>query len=746
VPETAKQIHRNPPGVSALEQVSGSRLRHVSPEATRASENNNNTPKYMHKTLRLLAISALGVLAAVRQSPAESRTVSPGPILSLSLSNQTPVVLLAASPGARCVVEFSADLRLWTPLSTNLVARHPVAVVDRFAGDASKRFYRAVVIEELGYVPGEMLLRWKPTATLAEADEACLMVPMEFQEEILTRAMSESGADGIMLVTTEEPVEEVAAFLREQPAVDFAEPNWVVRCDAVPNDPLYRNATLWGMYGDSSQPANSFGSQAAEAWAAGYTGSRSVVVGIIDAGMDISHPDLAANIWRNPFEIPNNGRDDDGNGYVDDVNGWDFFNNDKTVFDGALENSHGTHVAGTIGAVGNNGIGVAGANWQVSMISGKFLGPLGMGTLDNAIKAVDYFTDLKRRHGINIVALNNSWGGGNYSQALHEAILRAAKANILFVAAAGNEAWDNDLAPRYPAGYDTTVRTSGEAAASYDAVISVAAIAADGSLAAFSNTGSRSVDIAAPGVGVVSCLPGSAYGSMNGTSMATPHVTGALALYYSTHPGVSPQHARAALLNAAQPTPSLTGKCATQGRLDLSTVIGPPAGSPPAAPSGLAVALNEPNRVQLRWSDNSANELAFGVQRSVDGINFTTIGTVGPSATSYSDPTVLAGVRYWYRVFAQSMYGDSHFSNSADVTPPVGETYGGRLIYVDASYQGATQNGSSTRPYRTLVRAYSAAKSGDRISVRAGSYPETLSLTKRIRLEAEGGVARLGAR
>ena len=209
-----------------------------------------------------------------------------------------------------------------------------------------------------------------------------------------------------------------------------------MQSEASSNDPGVGSGSLWGRYGESSSPANAYGSQAAEAWSRGYTGSDSVVVGIIDEGYQNTHPDLIGNAATNPGEIAANGIDDDGNGYVDDLYGWDFDGNNASIYDGTGDD-HGTHVAGTIGGQGGNGIGVAGVNWNVSLLSGKFLGANG-GTTANAIKAVDYFTDLKTRHGLNLVATNNSWGGGGFSQGLYDAIARANAASILFVAAAGN--------------------------------------------------------------------------------------------------------------------------------------------------------------------------------------------------------------------------------------------------------------------------------------------------------------------
>lgn len=319
------------------------------------------------------------------------------------------------------------------------------------------------------------------------------------------------------------------------------------------------------MYGSASSPANQFGSGAATAWASGKTGSSSVYVGIIDEGYMYTHPDLNANAGKNTGETAGNGRDDDGNGLVDDVYGWDFVGNNSTVFDGAGDD-HGTHVAGTIGGIGGNGIGVAGVVWNVKMLNAKFLGSTG-GTTANAIKAVDYFTNLKTRavNPVYVVATNNSWGGGGFSQALMDAITRANAADILFIAAAGNSGANNDATASYPSNYDVPN------------VIAVAAVASNGTLASFSQYGITTVDIGAPGVGIWSTVPKSSkgkvvasYASYNGTSMATPHVTGAAALYKSLNPTATAAQIKAAILEAATLTASLVGKTVTGGRLNVS--------------------------------------------------------------------------------------------------------------------------------------------------------------------------------
>ncbi len=287
-------------------------------------------------------------------------------------------------------------------------------------------------------------------------------------------------------------------------------------------------------------------------------------MGIIDEGIQFTHPDLVANVWTNSFD-PVDGVDNDGNGYKDDTHGWDFDGDDNTIYDGGTRGSlddHGTHVSGTIGGAGGNGQGVAGVNWNVKLISGKFLGRRG-GTSANAIKAVDYFTDLKTRHGLNIVATNNSWGGGGFSQALKDAIDRANLKDILFVAAAGNGGSDgigdnNDSVASYPSNYTSSN------------IIAVAAITSTGAISSFSNYGAKTVDIGAPGSGIWSTTAYNGYSSYSGTSMATPHVTGAAALYASTYPGSSAATIKAAILASAVPTASLSEKCVTGGRLNVS--------------------------------------------------------------------------------------------------------------------------------------------------------------------------------
>ena len=417
---------------------------------------------------------------------------------------------------------------------------------------------------EYDMVPNEIIVKFKEGTEVSKKALVFEKLGGKMKEKILTKMMEKQGdKDGINLISISGSVADALAKAKNLPEIEYAEPNYIYQHFATSNDTYYTNGSLWGMYGDASPlKTNAFGSQAGEAWAVGHTGLNTVYVGIIDEGYMYTHVDLAANAGVNPGEIAGNGIDDDGNGYKDDVYGWDFDGNNNSVFDGTGDD-HGTHVAGTIGGVGGNGIGVAGVCWSVKLLDAKFLGRNG-GTTANAIKAVDYFTGLKVK-GLNIVATNNSWGGGGFSQALQDAIERANAAGILFIAAAGNSGTNNDVTASYPSNYTNSN------------IIAVAATTSTGGLASFSQYGATTVDLGAPGSGIYSTVPvkagksaGSGYASYSGTSMATPHVTGAVALYASTHGDATAAQIKAAILNSATPTASLAGKCVSGGRLNVS--------------------------------------------------------------------------------------------------------------------------------------------------------------------------------
>lgn len=410
------------------------------------------------------------------------------------------------------------------------------------------------------FVSNELLVKFKPGLSETGRANAMARISAHIQEHVVTAAMQQAGdREGFFVLQTPLAVLDAVNKMKGQATmVEYAEPNYIYRYDATSNDPYYTNGSMWGING-------TYGCQANKAWANGHTGSSSVLVGVIDEGIQYTHPDLSGQIWTNPYE-PYDGIDNDGNGYIDDNHGWDFVSNNRTIYDGGTSGTadkHGTHVAGTIGAKGGNSTGVVGINWNIKMIAAKFLSPTG-GSLANAVKAIDYITDLKSRHNLNIVATNNSWAGGGYSQTLYDAIERANKKNILFVAAAGNGGSDgigdnNDLVATYPANYSNAN------------IIAVAAIQSDGRLASFSNYGATTVDLGAPGYGIYSTLAYNTYASYSGTSMATPHVTGAAALYASTHSGASAATIKSAILSKVTPTASLSGKTVTGGRLNVST-------------------------------------------------------------------------------------------------------------------------------------------------------------------------------
>lgn len=407
------------------------------------------------------------------------------------------------------------------------------------------------------YVPGEMLVKFKPGTTSEARSRAFGRMNASVKEHIHTAAMKHFGDEqGVFLLKINENAFQAIERANAFGEVQYAEPNWIYKHQVISNDTYFTNGSLWGMYGASTSPSNTYGSGAAAAWANGHTDCSKVWVGIIDEGYQYAHVELNANAGVNPGEIPGNKRDDDGNGYIDDVYGWDFAGRNNSVFDGNNDD-HGTHVAGTIGAVGGNGKGVAGICWSVELFNAKFLGVSG-GSLSNAVKAVDYLTDLKTRHGLDLVATNNSWGGGGFSQALYDAIERANKANILFIAAAGNSSTNNDISPSYPSSYINAN------------IIAVAAIDAGGSLASFSSYGATSVDIGAPGVSILSTVPSNALSYYSGTSMATPHVTGAAALYRAYNANATASDIKNAIINSATGTTSLSVKTVSKGRLNVS--------------------------------------------------------------------------------------------------------------------------------------------------------------------------------
>jgi len=357
------------------------------------------------------------------------------------------------------------------------------------------------------------------------------------------------------------------ADLERSEDVLYAEPDAIRQMSAVPDDRYFNN--LWGLENTGQVPGTPGADiDAPQAWDIS-TGSSEVRVAVVDTGADLAHPDLEPNLWTNPGEVAGNGRDDDANGVVDDVHGADFASGDGEPDDA---NGHGTHVAGTIAARGNDGIGVAGVTWRSSLIPLKILGADGSGSASDAIRAYAYAD----RAGARII--NLSLGGGQSTRAERDAI--ASVPDVLFVVAAGNQRADNDTTATYPCNYDLPNVVCVAATDSYDR------------LASFSNFGARTVDLAAPGVNIPSTYPRASggYAYLSGTSMAAPHVTGAAALLLARAPGTGASGLRRALLSTVDPLAGLDGRTVTGGRLNAARALagspqGEPAPPPPPAPA-----------------------------------------------------------------------------------------------------------------------------------------------------------------
>lgn len=347
------------------------------------------------------------------------------------------------------------------------------------------------------------------------------------------------------------------AVLAQDPAIESVELNYVRRLTLTPNDLLF--AKLWGLHnaGQSGGLANA-DIRATKAWEA-HSDSRRTIVAVTDTGIAYDHPDLARNIWRNRAEIANNNIDDDKNGYVDDVYGYDFFNNDSNPYDDA---GHGTHVAGVIGAVGNNGKGVVGVAWKVQLMALKICS-------EDACKDTDIINAILYAVKMGAKIINASWGGPGESKALRDAIAYANKKGVLIIASAGNNEANNDYEPFFPANYKLPN------------IISVTASDNTDVLAEFANIGRLSVDLAAPGIDIVSTVPigvcwlcdASGYKSFDGTSMSAPYVAGAAALRWSRYPSAKHLEIKSAILESVDKSPSFAGLTVSEGRLNVSNLI-----------------------------------------------------------------------------------------------------------------------------------------------------------------------------
>ena len=433
------------------------------------------------------------------------------------------------------------------------------------------------------YVPGEVIVKYKDGTVAALAAEGTGPVELSALGAEVTDNFSTEGLGGMQALelSGQTTVKEAIDELESSPYVAYAEPNYIISLSlpetdpagpdnpsalsalSYPNDPKY--SEQWALL-NSGQTGGTSGAdiKASGGWDI-TTGSKDIVVAVIDTGVDYTHPDLAANIWTNPNEIPNNGIDDDNNGYIDDVHGYDFINNDNDPMD---DNGHGTHCAGVIGAAGNNGVGIAGLAWNVKIMPLKFLRSDGNGDTSAALNAIAY----AKRMGANVISC--SWGGTSKSQALGDAI---ASTNTLFACAAGNEGANNDVTSHYPSGFDSPQ------------IISVAASDANDQMPSFSNYGATTVDVAAPGDSILSTYrtsSGNQYVKMKGTSMSTPYVAGLAALILSKDPSLSPTQIKEKMMDNVDQVSAFSGKTVSGGRIDVQKALGGSGGGG-STPSGV---------------------------------------------------------------------------------------------------------------------------------------------------------------
>tara|TARA_R110000751_G_scaffold192931_2_gene298485 strand:+ start:177 stop:2735 length:2559 start_codon:yes stop_codon:yes gene_type:complete len=431
--------------------------------------------------------------------------------------------------------------------------------------------------------------------------------------------------------------------LRKNPAVLYAEPDYIVSAAGIPDDARFDE--LWGMHNTGQTGGvDDADIDAPEAWDIS-TGSRDVVVGVIDTGVDYSHPDLAANMWANPGEIAGDGIDNDGNGFIDDIHGINAITNSGDPMD---DNGHGTHVSGTIGATGNDGIGVVGVNHNVSIIGCKFLDSAGSGASSDALTCIDYFVDLKNNHNVDIRTLNNSWGGGGFSQALYDAITATSDANILFVAAAGNSGSDNDASPSYPASYD------------HDSILAVAGTNHTDAMYTSSQYGLTSVDIAAPARNVLSTVPGGGYSSFTGTSMATPHVAGAAALVLSVNPELSTVELKELLMNSGDANPATEGKTVSGKRLNIYNAL------LDADPTPGFTLKATPNSSTIEAGETAIYSFDIGSVAEWDGeVNLTLVGSLAGATLSTDTAAPGATFELMVPTTSETQWGEYDFTVTA---------------------------------------------------------------------------------
>jgi len=509
-------------------------------------------------------------------------------------------------------------------------------------------------------------------------------------------------------------VPDAVGRLKVDGRIAYVEPNYIVRAvDVFPNDPRF--VDQWNLH-NIGQTGGEIDADidAPQAWVSETGGD--VLVGVIDTGVDLNHIDLADNIFVNSREIPDNRVDDDRNGFIDDVHGWDFVNEDNNPDD---DNGHGTHIAGTIAAVGNNGVGVTGVSWSARIMPLKFLGSVGTGSISNAILAIEYATMMGAR------VTNNSWGGADFSQALRDAIQAAANANIVFVAAAGNTATNTDIAPHYPSGFEL------------DNIISVTGTDHSDQRSIFSNYGATSVDLGAPGSDIVSTFTNDRYAIASGTSMAAPHVAGAVCLLWSAAPLLTAAEVKNTILSTVDPLPSLQGFTVTGGRLNVGAMLASLDDVPPSPVVDLSVVSTGSNSALLAWtapgddgSDGSASR--YDLRHSVapiDADNFElatpVTGTPAPKPAGSHETFEVAGLKFETSYYFALIVEDEGSNRSPLSNVASGTTLGiPRLKFVPGSFAADLLTGGRSVQVLTVKNvgegtldfSFARAPRGDKIA------------------------------
>ena len=444
------------------------------------------------------------------------------------------------------------------------------------------------------------------------------------------------------------------SHLIRNPNVQYAVRNDIYYIDqdqVFPDDKRFQNQ--WALH-NTGRGGGTAGADidAPEAWNI-FRGSSDIIVAVFDTGVDYNHKDLAANIWINPGEIPGNELDDDGNGYVDDVYGWDFAYNNNDPMD---VRGHGTACAGIIGAVGNNGLGITGINWTVRIMCVKVHEDTGKAVSTAIINGIHYAI-ANRAH-----ITSNSYGCDNCdpNQAMIDAIESAKEAGILIVASAGNAGWSTDINPHYPSSYGNENIISVTATDKYDNQRY--------------SWGPTTVDMAGFSPLITTTKPGNRFTNMFGVTSAAWHlVAGVAALVWGNERSLTHMEVKNRLMDTVRLVPSLASLCVTGGTVNAYKALseGGPPPLPPNAPSGLTAQTSVCDQIDLAWQDNSDIENGFKIERGLDGSNFNQINTVGQDVISYSDTTVAENTTYHYRVRAYNVGGNSDYSGPAiSTTPP----------------------------------------------------------------------------